>query len=308
MHRILTSTLLLAATVSAFAPSAQQQQRQAQHAVSTMPLQATKLAALPTVPNPFKSLPWNVEKAQKSQERKLKLERSKMHRELGIAQDATYEEIVEVTQRLIDDASDRKRKIQIEVMKDKILQARLNERLAGLVSDIVSDDAMAQGDESTLEGEKAIAELKDKKKPKEWNAPAWTQGLIVKPDQAHVKSQVQIWGIMSLMGLALPPFIQYANRFSWMVCVAQLSFRGMPKAEGGGGGFGVMRMGGGPGDKKHLKVAWLLGITITIVGAVVTYGFMPSWAKGHRMSPTIAFAMRNFIYGVTCSYLQPYKG
>ena len=156
--------------------------------------------------------------------------------------------------------------------------------------------------------EDAIAELKDKKQPKEWNAPAWTQGLIVKPDQAHIKSQVQIWGVMSLMGLALPPFIQYANRFSWMVCVAQLSFRGMAKQEGGGGGFGVMRMGNGPGEKKHLKVAWLLGISITIVGAVVTYGLMPQWAKGHRLTPTLAFAMRNFIYGVACSYLQPYKG
>uniref|UniRef100_A0A7S4AFN0 Uncharacterized protein n=1 Tax=Pseudo-nitzschia australis TaxID=44445 RepID=A0A7S4AFN0_9STRA len=308
MHRILASTLLLAATVSAFAPSAQHQQRQTpQHAVSKMPLQATKLAALPTIPNPFQSLPWNVEKAQKSQERKIKLERSKLHRELGIAQDATYEEIMEVVTEMIEDTSDRKRKIQIEVMKDKILQARLNERLAGLVSDIVSDDAKAQDDESNLE-EEAIAELKDKKQPKEWNAPAWTQGLIVKPDQAHIKSQVQIWGIMSLMGLALPPFIQYANRFSWMVCVAQLSFRGMAKQEGGGGGFGVMRMGNGPGEKKHLKVAWLLGISITIVGAVVTYGLMPQWAKGHRLTPTLAFAMRNFIYGVACSYLQPYKG
>lgn len=271
-----------------------------------MPLQATKIAALPTIPNPFQSLPWNVEKAQKSHERKLKLERSKMHRELGIAQDATYEEIVEVTERMIEDTGDRKRKIQIEVMKDKILQARLNERLAGMVSDIVSDDAMYQDNESN-EAEEAMAALKEKKAPKEWNAPAWTNGLIVKPDKAHIKSQVQIWGVMSLLGLALPPFIQYANRFSWMVCVAQLSFRGMAKQEGGGGGFGVMRMGNGPGDKKHLKTAWLLGITITIFGAVATYGLMPQWAKGQRLTPTIAFAMRNFIYGVACSYLQPYK-
>ena len=142
MHRIVATTLLLATAVSAFAP--QQQHQQQQRSLYT-PLSATKLAALPSVPNPFQQLPWNVVKAQKSKERKLKLERSKLHRELGIAEDATYEEINEATEKMIALADgDLKRKIQIEVVKDKILQIRLNERLAGLTSDIVTKDAKAQ--------------------------------------------------------------------------------------------------------------------------------------------------------------------
>ena len=73
----------------------------------------------------------------------LKLERSKLHRELGIAEDATYEEVVEATDRLIARAGDDlKRKIKIEVAKDKILQIRLNERLAGLAA--ASTEARAQ--------------------------------------------------------------------------------------------------------------------------------------------------------------------
>ena len=144
MHRILASSLLLVATASAFAPTTTTNQRQQQRSLST-PLQATKAASLPTIPNPFHQLPWNVEKAQKSKERKLKLERSKLHRELGIAEDATYEEINEATEKMIARAEgDIKRKIQIEVIKDKILQIRLNERLAGLMSDIVTKDAKAQ--------------------------------------------------------------------------------------------------------------------------------------------------------------------
>ena len=140
MHRIVASTLLLATAVSAFAPQQPPQQRSLH-----TPLQATKLAAVPSIPNPFQQLPWNVEKAQRSKERKLKLERSRLHRELGIAEDATYEEIVEATDRMIAMADgDLKRKIQIEVVKDKILQIRLNERLAGLMSDIVTKDAKAQ--------------------------------------------------------------------------------------------------------------------------------------------------------------------
>ena len=139
MHRIVASTLLLATAVSAFAPQQQAQRQQ------SLQLHATKLAALPNVPNPFQQLPWNVVKAQKSKERKLKLERSRLHRELGIAEDATYEEINEATEKMIALADgDLKRKIQIEVAKDKILQIRLNERLAGLMSDIVTKDAKAQ--------------------------------------------------------------------------------------------------------------------------------------------------------------------
>jgi hypothetical protein len=98
---------------------------------------------LDALPNPFKQLPWNVEKERQRKARKLRLERSKLHRELGIAEDATYEEIVAATDSLIARAGgDLKRKIQIEVAKDKILQIRLNERLAGLAA--ASTEARAQ--------------------------------------------------------------------------------------------------------------------------------------------------------------------
>lgn len=303
MHRIVASTLLLATAVSAFAPQQPPQQRSLH-----TPLQATKLAAMPSIPNPFQQLPWNVEKAQRSKERKLKLERSRLHRELGIAEDATYEEIVEATDRMIAMADgDLKRKIQIEVVKDKILQIRLNERLAGLMSDIVTKDAKAQSGFETDGNKMAddMAEAADNRK-KEWNAPAWTKGLIVKPDRKHIEGQVRLWGILSLIGLALPPFISYSNRFTWLVFIAQLSFRGMPRDESGGGGV-AMQFGSGPGAKKHLKVAWLLGLAVTFLGGVLTYGLMPSWAKGQRFTPIAVYTMRNFIYGFACCWLQPYK-
>ncbi len=150
-----------------------------------------------------------------------------------------------------------------------------------------------------------MAEAAENKK-KEWNAPAWTKGLIVKPDQAQIKGQVRLWGILSLIGLALPPFISYSNRFTWLVCIAQLSFRGMPKSESGGGGV-AMQFGSGPGGKKHLKVAWLIGLGVTFLGGALTYGLMPAWAKGQRFTPIAVYTMRNFIYGVACCYFQPYK-
>ena len=99
--------------------------------------------AAATVPNPFKLLPWNAEKERLRQARRLKKERAVLHRELGIAEDATYEEIVAATNNLIAMAgNDLKAKIKIEVAKDKILQIRLNERLAGLAAE--SKEARAQ--------------------------------------------------------------------------------------------------------------------------------------------------------------------
>lgn len=114
---------------------------------SRSPLKSTQIFSttqLPAaIPNPLKKLPWNVAKDRERQARKLKLERSQLHRELGIAEDATYEEIVEATDRLIARAGDDiKAKIKVEVAKDKILQIRLNERLAGLVA--ATADARAQ--------------------------------------------------------------------------------------------------------------------------------------------------------------------
>jgi len=306
-------------SVSAFAPSSSSSfnsktgmstRRSSSLLVSPALQAAKKMAAptLPSIPNPFQQLPWNIEKSEKRTARKLKLERSKLHRELGIAEDATYEKIVEATELMIERAEgDIKRKILIEVTKDKILQIRLNERLAGLMSDIVTKDAKAQSGFEDVGNalETELAEEKAKTN-KEWNAPAWTKGLIVKPDQKQINGQIRLWGILSLMGLALPPFIQYSNRFTWLVCIAQLSFRGMPTDNLEGGGI-AMRFGGGSGSKSHIKTAWLIGLSVSFLGAALTYGLMPSWAKGLRMTPFIVYSMRNFIYGAACCYFQPYK-
>lgn len=110
-----------------------------------------------------------------------------------------------------------------------------------------------------------------------------------------------------MIGVGLPPAISYLNRFSWLVCIAQLSFRGMSRDLQEGGGLS-MNFGSGPGAKSHLKVAWLLGLAVSFVGAIFVYGLMPAWAKGQRYTPLLAFTLRNAIYGVACSYLQPYKG
>ena len=97
-----------------------------------------------TIPNPLKQLPWNVEQERVRDVRRNQIERSKLFRQIGIAEDATYEEIVAATDQLILQAgTNLKQKIQIEIMKDQILQHRLNERLKGLLAQEANKEARA---------------------------------------------------------------------------------------------------------------------------------------------------------------------
>ena len=149
-------------------------------------------------------------------------------------------------------------------------------------------------------------EIDAPKQSSEWNAPQWTQGLIKKPDAEHRMAQIKLWGVITLLGAALPPAQAYMNRVIWLVCVAQLRFRGMPKEATEGGGLGIS-FGGGRGA-PHGKVAWLLGVSTWVIGASLVYGLMPAWARGRRWTGTLGFAMQNLVFGLVCSYLQPYKG
>ena len=144
------------------------------------------------------------------------------------------------------------------------------------------------------------------KAAKEWNAPRWTQGLIVKPDQQHVKGQIRLWGIITAIGAIFPPAQDYLGRFTWLVCVAQLTFRGMPKEEREAGGLGMSFNAGGKGG--HRKVAFALGFSIWVLGAILIYSLIPSWARGQRWTSTLTFALQNLIFGLASCYLQPYKG
>ena len=141
---LLTAPLL--SSVGAFAPS------QRLHFTKSAAVPASRFAPLSvaaqqqamSLPNPFKKLPWNVKKEREREARRRKVERAKLHRQLGIAEDASYEEIVEATDRRIMLAGkDLRAKVQVEVAKDKILQFRLNERLAGLQAESKEARAMS---------------------------------------------------------------------------------------------------------------------------------------------------------------------
>ncbi|EEC42515.1 predicted protein [Phaeodactylum tricornutum CCAP 1055/1] len=80
----------------------------------------------------------------------------------------------------------------------------------------------------------------------------------------------------------------------------------MPREQTDRGGMGIAFNSGGGGG-GHRKVAFALGISIWISGAILVYSLIPTWARGQRWTGTVAFAMQNLIFGLASCYLQPYK-
>jgi hypothetical protein len=80
-------------------------------------------------------LPWNARRQKERESRRIRREVAQLHRDLGIPEDAPYEEVAAAADRMIVAAGgDVKKRLIVERSKDKILQLRLNERLAGLTS------------------------------------------------------------------------------------------------------------------------------------------------------------------------------
>jgi hypothetical protein len=115
------SVLLFLTLVYGFSPSHSYSPLSRQIASTTSPLCSTTLQG--TVANPFKKLPWKVQKEKEQQAHKLlKLEQSWLHRKIGIAFLIAW------------GGGDIKRTILVEVTKDIILQIRLNEQMARLAA------------------------------------------------------------------------------------------------------------------------------------------------------------------------------
>ena len=97
------------------------------------------------IPNIYDGLPWNAEREERRRVRRLAIANASLFRELGLPEDATYEDVDSRTRHLIDMTADLpknegiKRRIKIEIARDKIYQIRLNERISGVRSE--QDDA-----------------------------------------------------------------------------------------------------------------------------------------------------------------------
>jgi hypothetical protein len=300
------------------------------------PKKSSRTKQLPNldIPNPFKALPWNVQKDKQRQARKMKMENSKLHRELGIAEDSTYEEITAVTQTLIRKAEadgDVKKKIKIEVAKDRILQLRLNERLAGLAT--LTKEARAQ---SRVEQDEYVffkydmisifprslahsfifyyivilytslddEDLLPEEKRKEWKVPRWAENLIVKPDVAYRNRQIKVFGSMSLLAMILPPLADKIITINWLFAAGQIGRRGMSEGGSDEDYNPYMRRGGGP----HQRTAVLLSLMVWVLLRIWTKSLgNVRMIFGPRYATVVDTVLINAVLGVFTAYTQTYK-
>jgi len=287
-------------TAVAFAPGAMK----STYSRSSLSMSTTTMrVGNKSIPNPLKALPWNAKKEQERTARKLKLESSSLHRELGIADDATFEDIMEVTQKLIQGAEaegDVKKKIKVEVAKDRIMQIRLNERLAGLAT--LTEDAKAQSrlEEQDEDDEDFTPETKAKK---EWSTPGWTKGLIVKPDQTWRNKQIKVFGIMTLTSWLLPPLAEKCIMLNWMAAAGQVGRRGM--GENPDSDFNPYE---GKRNKPHQRTAIILSLVVWL-GLKIWTGLLGDvkMVFGPRYAVVIEATLMNIGLGIFTAYTQTYK-
>lgn len=290
MKVLFYSTLLASTGIAAFTPGLH-------HACRSKLFQSratcnTELNMV-AIPNPLKKLPWNVAKEKEREARRLKQEGAQLYRDLGVAEDATFEEIQEATAILLARyEGDLKKKVKVEITKDKIMQLRLNQRLGGMMRE--NKDARA-----TVYLQEDAEDYKNQ--PKEWQPPKWTRGLIVKPNQTWRDNCVIFFGGLAALGIFLPQNADGMRLLSFFLSAAFMGQRGTPEAETGTGMRGKVG--------KHTFFAFGLAFVIFLFIASLTSA-LASAIPGLRDS-NFYFGFQNLIVasgmGLATAYLQPYK-
>eukprot|EP00566_Odontella_aurita_P019563 CAMPEP_0113542346 /NCGR_PEP_ID=MMETSP0015_2-20120614/9554_1 /TAXON_ID=2838 /ORGANISM="Odontella" /LENGTH=296 /DNA_ID=CAMNT_0000442389 /DNA_START=143 /DNA_END=1033 /DNA_ORIENTATION=+ /assembly_acc=CAM_ASM_000160 len=294
--RIVLIAALFAVCVDGFSPLA----GQARGVSQLNGRSSTALNAAVAVPNPLKALPWNARKEKEREARRLKMESAKLHREVGIAEDATFEEIQEATELMLARAEgDVKKKIKIEVAKDRIMQIRLNERLAGLTkltSEAAAQSAAEQGDVS-----EDVEDLMEK--AGEWKPPQLFTGLIKKPSDEYKQKQIKQWGLLSLVCLVLPPVGSQLGYINWIIAGVQIMNRGAPEMEP----YGEMEGGASPKKKKTQSFLIALGIWFTTKVLFGTLAQVFPSLVVNKMAQSMETLWINVFLATATLYIQTYK-
>jgi len=316
MRVIVLSIAALAAISSsyAFAPS---------HRQSKTRSLALNSAIAAQLPDPYKTLPWNTEREVQRKQRRLTIENASLFRELGLAEDATYEDVAAKTNLLIELTQELpkiegiKKKIKIEIARDKIYQIRLNERIAGVRVEQEDAARVSKLEEEGIEGLVAMTtdSVDDIIKPKQkLRIPLisplfeWFQSIIVPPDDKWRKRQIMIWGIATIACLINPPLTEGFSKTNWLPAGGIMGYRGMPDMGGGAGGNGYNPFRG-KRNKKHNVQAIAISLSSWVLAKSLSNSIvmsLPALAAS-RTAEWYKFAIVQLIMGTLCMYVQTYK-
>jgi len=256
-----------------------------------------------SIPNPLLALPWERARKKDREARRLKTESAKLHRELGIAEDATFEEITEATESMLAKVEgDIKAKIRIEVAKDRIMQIRLNERLAGLTKLTTEAAAMSAAEAGTYNQDEDEAE--DRKKQTFTAPPGIFSGvtaMIEKPSEEWRKKQVKSWGLLTMACLVLPPLASQIGYINWIIGGAQIMNRGVPE----GDKFESMSKNAGKKKTTSFMIALAIWFSTKLLFGFLSEIF-PS-LNVNKMATAMETVWGNACLCVATLYLKTYK-
>lgn len=321
MKVILLSTAALAAISpgAAFAPpSPHSHPRRPRDRSGARALRSARSLALP---DPYRNLPWNAEREDKRRVRRLEVENAALFRDLGLPVDATYEDVAAKTEHLIGLTEGLpknealKRKVRIEISRDKIYQIRLNERISGVRAEQEDAARVSKLEDEGLEGLIAMTSdsVDDIVKPKKklripLLSPLYEYGLSVwtPPDEKWRGRQAVIWGASTLACLVAPPLTESFARINWLPAGGMIGYRGMPVPDGGGNGYNPFR---GKRNKKHQVVAMgiaLFGWTVAKLAADKAVRSVPAMAAS-RSANWFKFAITQAAMFGLVLYTKTYK-
>lgn len=249
-------------------------------------------------------LPWNVRRKKERDYRRFRRDAATVHRELGIAEGSTYEEVEAAFKTMINAAAgNRKKQIKLEMAKDRIFEIQLQERIAGFSQQTTAARAASNADDGDIEEAK---EPEIEKVKKSFSlVPKWARGIIVPPDAYWRERQLKIWMFMSSVTFVLPTLAEVMSIGQILIFLGQMINRGMSREEIGGGGFSPFA--GGSGAKGHKKYAVLLAS----IGWILAKGFgfllTPEVLRGNKWSPSITIFIENMLIMTTCMFIKVKK-
>lgn len=301
---IVASLLMCVATGFMPSPAVRPTTTNAGYTSRLFAAKASGVSPLKKITDPYDNLmgklPWNARRLEERRARKIRRDIAVLHREMGIPEDAPYEDLQAATDRLIMAAGqDIKKRLKVEKAKDEILHLRLNERMAGLTS--VTTEAKSQ----TTYERQGVAE-KEIQKKKDAPVPQWRDGIVVKPDEKWLKKTVALWGTLLII-----PFLNGGGGtpvltiFQFVFLAGQLMWRGVPKEMQGGGRF---RPSSDTIAFSHQKVAWLMALGLFCSAKLLGYMLVPPPVKRSLKATGLwSWTLECGMLMAANLYLQPYK-
>lgn len=188
------------------------------------------------------------------------------YRSLGVSEDATYEEVEEAVKRLeIKFADEPKKKMMLEVYKDRIFEDRLRRRVAGEYTPKVKVSPY----------EKPVV------KKKLFVLPRWLKDLVQFPSREYMQKTTLIMMIFVVLGFATPTLAGSCMAMAFIASMGFLYNRGLPDV--------VRDDYGNPGEVRPVKhKIVLITVLISLATAGVFFGLgqlymlylpLPGWCS-----------------------------